>query len=173
MQDRLADMERRLLALEDVRAIKDLKFRYLRACDRKQPGDVLDCLDPDGAVIAYDGFPSFETREAFVQVFEDMGCKPTIIDMHHGENPVIVLHGADSATGTWDLFFQSIDTEAGTVVQMACEYSDVYTRKAGRWWISKTATRRTSFLMQKRQDDGTLAVIAMGEPPSALYSTKA
>jgi hypothetical protein len=172
MQDRLAELERRLMALEDVRAIKDLKFRYLRACDRKHPADVLDCLDPDGAVIAYEGFPRFETREAFVQVFEQMGCKPTIIDMHHGENPVIVVTGADSATGTWDLFFQSIDTEAGTLIQMGCEYSDLYRRKSGRWWISETATRRTSFLMQKQQADGTLAVISMGEPPQAGYSTK-
>jgi hypothetical protein len=149
-----------------------LKFRYLRACDRKRPADVLDCLDPDGAVIAYDGFPRFETREAFVQVFEDMGCKPNIVDMHHGENPVISLTGPDSAEGKWDLFFQSIDTLAGTVVQMACEYSDIYRRKAGRWWISQTTTQRTSFLMQKRQDDGTMAVIALGDAPGA-YTTQA
>ena len=172
MQDALADMERRLSALEDIRAIKDLKFRYLRACDRKQPADVRDCLDPERAEIAYEGFPRFDTREAFVQVFEQMGCTPTIFDMHHGENPVIELTGADSAKGTWDLFFQSIDTEAGTVLQMGCEYTDLYSRKGGRWWISKTATRRTSFLMQKRQEDGTLVVLAMGEPPAA-YTTKA
>ena len=172
-QDRLAGLARRLTELEDVRAIKELKYRYLRSCDRKLPADVLDCLDPDAAVIAYEGFPRFDTREAFVRIFEQMGCKPTIIDMHHGENPVIDITGANTATGKWDLFFQSIDTEAGTVLQMGCEYSDIYSRKHGRWWITQTATRRTSFLMQKKQPDGTLAVVAMGDPPPAPYSTSA
>jgi len=173
MQDRMAALEQRLAALEDQRAIKALKYRYLRACDRKRPADVLDCLDPDRAVIAYEGFPRFESREAFVQIFEQMGCKPTIIDMHHGENPEITITGADSAKGVWDLFFQSIDTQAGTVLQMGCEYSDDYTRKGGRWWISETATKRTSFLLQKQQPDGTLAVIVMGDPPPTPYSTSA
>jgi hypothetical protein len=171
MQDRVAALERRLAALEDQRAIKELKYRYLRACDRKRPLDVLDCLDPDGAVIAYEGFPRFETREAFVQIFEQMGCKPTIIDMHHGENPEIIITGSNSAAGTWDLFFQSIDTEAATVLQMGCEYTDVYTRKYGRWWISATATKRTSFMLQKQQPDGSLAVVILGDPPATPYST--
>jgi len=171
--DRLAALEQRLQALEDMRAIKDLKFRYLRGCDRKLPEQVRDCLDPEGAVIAYEGFPRFESRDPFVQVFQEMGCKPTIFDMHHGENPEIVLTGPDSATGKWELFFQSIDTVAGTVLQMGCEYSDVYRRHGGRWWISETATRRTSFLMQKLQEDGTLAVLVMGEPPAAMYGTQA
>jgi hypothetical protein len=170
-EDRLQALERRLAALEDVRAIKDLKYRYLRACDRKQPDVVRDCLDPHGAVIAYEGFPRFEDREPFVQIFQAMGCKSTIIDMHHGENPSITLIEADLAEGVWELFFQSIDTEAGTVLQMGCEYRDVYKRHSGRWWISETATKRTSFLMQKRQEDGTLAVVVMGEPPAAMYGS--
>jgi hypothetical protein len=169
VEDRLAALERRLQTLEDIHAIHDLKYRYLRACDRKRPGDVRDCLDPNGAVIAYEGFPHFDNRDAFVQIFQEMGCKPNIIDMHHGENPHIVLTGADTATGTWDLFFQTIDTAAGTVLQMACEYTDTYRRHSGRWWISETSTRRTSFLMQKMQADGTLAVLALGEPPDRPY----
>jgi hypothetical protein len=168
---RIAALEERLQALEDLRAIKALKFRYLRACDRKLPDEVRDCLDPEGAIIAYEGFPRFEDREPFVQIFQQMGCKPNIIDMHHGENPEIVLEGADRATGVWDLFFQSIDTEVGTVLQMNCEYTDIYRRKNGRWWISETATKRTSFLMQKLGSDGVLQVAIMGEPPAAMYGT--
>ena len=168
-EDRLARLERQVQALVDVSAIKSLKFRYLRACDRKEPETVRDCLDPDGAVIAYEGFPRFDNRDAFVESYRALGCKPTIIDMHHGHNPEITLTGPDSATGAWDLFFHSIDTEAGTVLQMACVYADVYTRKDGRWWISETSTRRTSFLMQRLQADGTLGVLVMGEPPAVPY----
>jgi hypothetical protein len=170
-EGRLAALEQRLQTLEDIHAIRDLKFRYLRACDRKKPEDVRDCLDPNHAIIAYEGFPPFDNRDAFVQIFQEMGCKPNIIDMHHGENPQIVLTGPDTATGKWDLFFQSIDTAAGTVLQMACEYTDTYRRHTGRWWISETTTRRTSFLMQKLQPDGTLSVMVMGEPPDAAYGS--
>ena len=46
-------IEERLQRLEDDRAIRDLKARYLRACDSKDPETVRDCLLPDGAVIAY------------------------------------------------------------------------------------------------------------------------
>ena len=162
---RLARLEQQMQALEDISAIRDLKYRYLRACDRKEPEVVRDCLDPNGAIIAYEGFPRFENRDDFVAIYQAMGCKPNIIDMHHGHNPQITLTGADSATGIWDLYFNSIDTEAGTVLQMACVYTDTYTRHGGRWWIRETSTRRTSFLLQRRQEDGALAVVVMGAAP--------
>jgi hypothetical protein len=171
-EERLARLEAQVRALEDVSAIKALKYRYLSACDRKDPESVRDCLDPDGAVVAYEGFPPFANRDDFVEIYRQMGCRPNIIDMHHGHNPQIVLTGPDSATGTWDLYFNTIDTDAGTVLQMACVYSDVYRRAGGRWWISETRTRRTSFLMQRRQEDGTLGVMVMGEAPDAPFGAK-
>jgi len=42
-----AELERRLSALQDIRAIEILKWRYLRACDRKQPQVVRDCFVPE------------------------------------------------------------------------------------------------------------------------------
>jgi hypothetical protein len=169
LEARLTALEAQLQALEDINAIKALKYRYLRACDRKEPEVVRDCLDPDGAIIAYEGFPAFANRDDFVAIYQQMGCKPNIIDMHHAHNPDISLIGPDTAAGTWDLYFNNIDTDAGTVLQMACVYSDIYTRKHGRWWISGTTTKRTSFLMQRKQDDGTLAVVVMGEPPNTSF----
>jgi len=54
-----SDLESRIARLEDLRAIEMLKWRYLRACDRKQPDVVRACFVPD-AVIDYAGF---ERRE--------------------------------------------------------------------------------------------------------------
>jgi len=51
----LAALEQRLARLEDDRAIRDLKARYLRACDAKDVGTLRETLLPDGAVIAFDG----------------------------------------------------------------------------------------------------------------------
>ncbi len=165
LEDRIARLEAQLQALEDISAIKRLKYRYLRACDRKQPDAVRDCFAPDGALIAYEGFPQFNDRDSFVDVFRAMACRANVIDMHHGENPVITLTGPDNATGIWDLFFHSIDTSARTVLQMACEYRDEYARHNGRWWITSTLTRRKSFLLQAIEPDGAPRVTVLGTPP--------
>jgi hypothetical protein len=162
----IEELERRVKALEDIAAIKDLKARYLRSCDLQEPEAVRDCLSPDGAVIAYEGFPEFTDRDSFVQIFRTMGCQPGIYDIHHGANPEITLTGSDTATGKWSLFFQNINLNQRTIMQMGVEYDDDYVRKNGRWWIAQTATKRTSCLLQTVGEDGTLTVLSMGAAPA-------
>ena len=58
----IAQLELRLQALEDINAIKELKARYLRACDRKQPDTMRDCFVEKGALIEAEVFPSFNDR---------------------------------------------------------------------------------------------------------------
>jgi len=163
----LASLAARVQALEDTAAIRDLKARYLRGCDLQQPEEVRDTLLPE-AVVAYEGFPAFNSRDAFVEVFAQMGCQPGIFDIHHGANPVIALDGEDRATGQWSLFFQNINVANRTIIQMGVEYDDVYVRRDGRWWIAETRTRRTSFLMQTVDADGATKVAAFGEAPGAF-----
>ncbi|MET0269535.1 MAG: nuclear transport factor 2 family protein, partial [Sphingomonas sp.] len=95
-----SSIERRLAALEDVRAIEGLKWRYLRACDRKQPEAVRACF-ADDAVIDFEGFPLFSDPDSFVEVYRRYGCVPHIIDMHHGQNPIVEVNG-DRAQGWFD-----------------------------------------------------------------------
>lgn len=161
-----APLEARLRALEDLAEIQSLKARYLRGCDLQQPDDVRATLLPE-AVVAYEGFPVFDNRDAFVQVFAEMGCQPGIYDMHHGSNPEIEVKG-DRATGKWALFFQSINLTTRTITQMGVEYDDVYLRRDGVWLIAETRTRRTSFLGQSVGEDGILRVVTMGEPPATF-----
>jgi len=165
----MRDLAARVQALEDIAAIKALKYRYLRGCDRKEPETVRDCLDPAGCLIDYEGFPRFENRDDFVAIFQAMGCRPDVFDMHHGQNPQITLTGADRAEGVWDLYFHTIDGAARTVLQMACAYADHYTRHDGRWWITRTATTRTSFLMSQVDGAGAPRVLVMGAAPPVAY----
>lgn len=164
----LEDIERRLQTLEDINAIKELKARYLRACDRQKPDDVRECLLPTGAIIAYDGFPEFNDREPFVEIFAQMGCQPGIYDMHHATNAEITITGPDTATGKWALYFNNINVAQRTVMQMGLEYTDDYQRRDGRWWISATRTKRTSFFMESIAEDGTPTVLALGESAAAF-----
>lgn len=161
-------LEERLQRLEDDRAIRDLKARYLRACDTKDPDIVRDTLMPVGAVIAYEGFPPFNNREDFVAIYAQMGCAPGIYDMHHAANGIITFESATRAQGKWSLFFHNINLAGRTLTQMGVEYDDIYVKDAGRWWIAETRSRRTSCLIHSVDADGTATVNVMGDPPAAF-----
>ena len=161
-------LEQRLQRLEDDRAIRDLKARYLRACDAKDPETVRDCLLPEGAVIAYDGFPAFDGRDAFVAVYAQMGCAAGVFDIHHGANGIVEFDGPDRARGQWSLLFHNINLAARTLTQLGVEYEDVYVRQDGRWWIAETRSRRQSCLIHTVDADGRPTVTVMGEPPATF-----
>lgn len=161
-------IEERLERLEDDRAIRDLKARYLRACDTKDPETVRETLLPEGAVIAYEGFPTFDNRDDFVGIYAQMGCAPGIFDIHHGANGIISFESATRATGKWSLYFHNINLSARTLTQMGVEYDDVYVKQDGRWWIAETRSRRTSCLIHSVGDGGGAKVTAMGEAPETF-----
>ena len=161
-------IEERLQKLEDDRAIRDLKARYLRACDAQDAETVRDTLLPEGAVIAYEGFPPFSNRDDFVSVYAQMGCAPGIFDVHHGANGVVTFESDARATGQWSLHFHNINLAARTLTQMGVEYDDVYVKQGGRWWIAETRTRRTSCVIQTVDDAGNAIVSVMGHPPAVF-----
>jgi SnoaL-like domain len=161
-------LEQRVQRLEDDVAIRALKARYLRCCDLRDPEGVRDTLIPDGAVIAFEGFPPLDGRDAFVDIFAKMGCQPGIYDIHHATNGVITFDSDTRATGLWSLHFQSIILANSSVTQMGTEYQDVYVKEGGRWWIAETRSIRTMFLGQTIGADGTPNVFALGEGPAAF-----
>jgi hypothetical protein len=158
-------VEERLQRLEDDRAIRDLKARYLRACDTKDPEGVRDCLMPQ-AIIAYDGFPPFDNRDDFVAIYAQMGCAPGIFDIHHGANGIISFDSETRALGKWSLYFHNINLAARSLTQMGVEYDDIYVKQDGRWWIAETRTRRLSCLIHSVDEAGQATVAVMGEAPA-------
>lgn len=164
----MVSLEQRLQRLEDDRAIRDLKARYLRACDGKDPAGVRDTLLPVGAIVAYDGFPTFADREAFVAVYSEMGCQPGIFDIHHGGNGVIAFESDTQARGQWSLLFHNINLASRTLTQMGIEYDDVYVKQDGRWWIAETRSHRKSCLIHAVDAEGRQTVAIMGEAPASF-----
>ncbi len=159
-------IEERLQRLEDDRAIRDLKARYLRACDTKDPEGVRDTLLPDGAIIAYEGFPAFDGRDDFVAIYAQMGCASGIFDIHHGANGIISFESESRATGKWSLYFHNINLAAKSLTQMGVEYVDVYLKADGRWWIAETRTKRLSTLIHTVDEAGQATIAVMGDPPA-------
>lgn len=160
-------LEERLQRLEDDRAIRDLKARYLRACDSKDPETVRDTLLPD-ARVNFEGFPSFDNRDDFVAIYRQFGCVPGVYDIHHAANGVITFDGPDRARGQWALTFHNVNLTHRTLTQFGVEYDDVYERRDGRWWIAQTASRKKSVVIESVDDAGNTRVIAMGEDTNAF-----
>ena len=89
--------------LEEIEAIKQLKYRYLRCLDSKDWDGLAETLTPD-ASCAYDsGKYAFEGRDAIMQFLKDALGSPTIVSRHHGHHPEIDLSGETSARGVWYL----------------------------------------------------------------------
>ena len=164
----MTSLEERLARLEDDRAIRDLKARYLRACDSKDLSGIRDTLLPNGAMIAFDGFPPFAGREAFVDVYRQMACVPGVFDIHHGANGIITFETSERAQGQWSLLFHSINLGTRTLTLMGVEYDDRYVKQDGRWWIAETRSRRHSCLIHSVDDTGAATVTVMGEPPATF-----
>jgi len=157
-------IEERLQRLEDDRAIRDLKMRYLRATDLKQPDELRECLIKD-AIVAFDGFPPFDNREAFIAVYQEMGCAPGIFDIHHGGTGTITFQSPDEASAHWPLYFHNINLAQRMLTQMGVQYEDRYVKRDGRWWICETRSKRTSCLIHSVDEAGVPTVAVMGEPP--------
>lgn len=162
----IADLAARVTRLEDIEAIRQLKARYLRACDLKEVEEVRGCFPPGPVRIAYQGFPLFNDRDAFVETYREMACQGGVYDLHHATNAEIELTGADTARGRWSLNFQTILLATSTVTRLAVEYDDLYRREEGRWWIVETASRITAFLTEEIAEDGCARYLAWGAVPA-------
>ena len=155
----LNDLARRVQAMEDHAAIMEIKVRYLRACDRKQPDEVRKCF--------------IDNADEFVALYTQFGCVPHVLDMHHMQNPVITLTGPDTATGLFDLYFFQIDKQARTLIQLASSYEDEFVKRDGRWLLSKSVSRRLSFLMDEVNEEGLRKVIGLGEQTQTAFGQAA
>ena len=134
----LDSLRDRLRQLEDIEAIRQLKYRYLNACDDKNPAQLLACFAPEKVDIDFGHIGVFDCAQGFVEVFCRMACHPYILDSHHAANPVIELTGPDDARGAVGLRFFSINTQDKTSTEILGRYKDGYRRIGGQWLIERS-----------------------------------
>ena len=97
----LAELERRLRVLEDIEAIKQLKYCYADACDRGYDHDTLADFFTEDAVWDGGTFGRYEGREEIREFF--CGVSTDIpFAVHYMMNPIISVDG-DKASGRWYL----------------------------------------------------------------------
>ena len=75
MPNHSTDPQGSLQILLDKQAIRELKYRYLNACDDKSPEQVTACFAPGPVNINFGHIGQFANREDFVAVFVALGCQ--------------------------------------------------------------------------------------------------
>jgi hypothetical protein len=129
--------------LNDLEAIRRLKYRYLRALDQKLWDELADCLTEDAIAEYSAGKYRKEGRAAIVAwISEAMGAE-TFLSSHRCHHPEIDLTGPDTATAVWALEDVVIIEDMGITVQGAAFYTDEYRRVGGDWKIAATGYKRT------------------------------
>lgn len=158
----LAELEARVRALEDLEAIRRLKYRYLRALDTKQWDELADTLAPDVVTEYADGQYRFEGRDAVIAFLRatPLAQEGGMIGVHHGVQPEIDLTGPDSARGTWALYNYLIHRDAGQGLRLCAFYHDEYVRTDGTWRIRRTGYRRVFEETWRRADLPSLKLTA-------------
>ncbi|EUA14448.1 snoaL-like domain protein [Mycobacterium kansasii 732] len=130
--------------VKDVEAIKQLKYRYLRALDTKHWDDFADTLTEDvrgdyGSSLGKE--LHFTNRDDVVEYLRS-ALGPDIITEHRVTHPEIAVTG-DTATGSWYLQDRVIVAEANFMLIGAAFYRDEYRRTPDGWRISATGYDRT------------------------------
>ncbi|WP_354683568.1 nuclear transport factor 2 family protein [Cupriavidus necator] len=134
----IATIAARLAQLEAADAIRALKLRYLRACDDKDTDAMRACFVPDDAHIHYDRIGSFAGRDALVQCFAELACRPTLREMHFAGQGDICVLDETTAQGSWDLAYLALDDASGSRTFLTGRYADEYVRVDGAWLIRST-----------------------------------
>ena len=158
--------EQRLQRLEDAEAIRTLKHRYFFCCDRKDPAGMRNCFIDGTLHIDYGPVGTFDTADALVKVFTDVGCHDYMVEMHHGINPQIEVLDEIHARGKWSLHYFLINTQARSLTQLGGYYEDEYRKINGAWKISRTKFTPTSTLAMDLAEVTPKTLFAGRTPPA-------
>lgn len=146
---RLERLERRLQALEDAEAIRNLKARYAALCDRQYDADGIAALFTEDAVWDSPGLGRFEGREAIRNFFRG-ASKIFSFAIHYSLNGQIEVDG-DTARAQWYLFMPCLVADGNRAMWRASIDHETYSRADGVWMLS---SKRSEPLMNVPFDTG-------------------
>lgn len=126
--------------MDDLEAIKALKYRYLRALDTKHWDEFADTLTPD-VTGDYGKSLTFTNRDELVGYMRT-SVGPSVITEHRVAHPEIEIDG-DTATGRWYLQDRVIVPDFSFLLFGSAFYADRYRRTEAGWRICATGYDRT------------------------------
>ena len=148
-----SDLDRRVRRLEDIEAIKQLKYRYWRHLDLKQWDELAQCFAPDATVCYSSGKYEFAGVDAIMRFLsESLGHERGSVTIHHGHHPEIELLSDTSARGTWALYNYMFNVKQNRGIRIGAYYDDAYVKLAGAWKFQHIGYRYLFHEEWKRDD---------------------
>ena len=136
---RLDELEKRVRAVEDTDAIRNLKARYAAYCDDNYNPDKIAELFVEDATWESGSLGRFEGREAIREFFRG-ASKIFTFAIHYGLNPHVEVTG-DTARARWYLFMPCTLGEGNQATWRAGIDDEEYVRVGGEWkFKSKIST---------------------------------
>lgn len=135
------ELSQRIARLEALEAIRQLKHRYLNACDLKEVERIRECFAQGPIDIDFGLLGRFTNRDDFIELYRSLACSPRVIDSHHGANPEIELLSDDEAQGRWALSYFNLDAGTGATRRLGVIYQDRYRRVDGQWQMVASHSR--------------------------------
>lgn len=139
----MPSIEERLQRMEDIEAIKRLKYRYFRGIDTADV-ELLSELFTDDIEVDYIGGTyrwQVKGREALIQ--QIIGSfNPEAVGCHTGHHPEIDIVSENEATGIWYLTDIFINLREKLTTTGSALYRDRYERVDGVWKIKVTTYKR-------------------------------
>jgi uncharacterized protein (TIGR02246 family) len=131
---RLERLERRLQALEDAEAIRNLKARYAALCDQQYDADGIAALFTEDALWDSPGLGRFEGREAIRSFFHGASAIFSFA-IHYSLNGQIKVEG-DTARARWYLFMPCTVAAGNRAMWRASIDHEIYARVGGTWMFA-------------------------------------
>jgi hypothetical protein len=139
--------------LEEIEAIKQLKYRYLRALDTNDWKLMAECLAENCQSWYGGGKYSFSGRDPIIRFLDEHMSGDQFLSVHQVHHPEIELTSEATAKGVWYLTDVVLDLKRGLDLFGAAFYEDEYVKRDGRWWIQRTGYRRTFEQWQPRRPE--------------------
>jgi hypothetical protein len=147
-----------MVDLQEIEAIKRLKYRYMRCIDEKRWDELEDCFVED-ATVAYSGDKyAFAGRDAIMKFLVESMDRDSFFSSHRVSQPEIELTSETTATGIWALEDTVIDTHFEITLRGAAFYRDEYVKIDGQWKILSTGYERTFEEIESRKDNPRLTL---------------
>ena len=168
----LEDLEIRLIALENIHAITQLKHRYFRLLDHKQWDALRECFTDDVQTHYESGHYQFSGVDEIMRFLSESLESLTAggrFALHLGHHPEIELLSATEARGRWTLHAPILERVAGRVGWQDSFYEDEYRLRDGQWRISRIGY--TSFT-QASWEEPNLEMSLGDESDSRAYNAQ-
>ena len=142
----LEELEKKVQALEDIEAIKQLHINYILALNEQNFEAMIECFAEDATLDGIDG--NHKNKEEIAKMFRAMAERQRAVKRWKGGqilvHPVISVDG-DTAKGCWNWFristtqtFTSpIGQEITLITPREARYDMEYKRVDGKWKMSK------------------------------------